>query len=318
MSLQSDEVKSLAYASGFDLCGITSPEVIPEAVESLRQWLNDGNHGEMSWMTSQSERRTDPRAILPSAKSIIMLGLNYFQPNTEKRSSSEGRVSRYARGRDYHKVIAKRQKAFVSAMKERLDSNSVESFVSYVDHGPLLERAYAAKAGLGYIGKNAMLINKSFGSWIFLSAIITTIDLLHDDSNSVNHGRCGECRRCIDACPTGAIIRDGIINSRRCISYLTIERPSTIPNDLASQMGEMLFGCDICQDVCPHNGRASETPHRELLGASGVGEFIDTRTIFALESREQFLALAAGTPLTRPRLEGLKRNASIVQKNNGL
>jgi epoxyqueuosine reductase len=317
MVLLAHDVKSLAYTSGFDLCGITSPDVIPEAADSLKKWIANGNQGEMSWMASQVERRTDPRAVLSNSKSIIMLGLNYYQPNGERQSPHDGRVSRYARGRDYHKVIAGRQKLFIAKMQERLGSESAHTFVSYVDHGPLLERAYAAKAGLGYIGKNAMLINKSFGSWTFLSAIITTLDLAVDDPDAVNHGRCGECNRCVTACPTGAIVKDGVIDSRLCISYLTIERPTTIPNSLASKMGEMIFGCDVCQDVCPHNGRSTETAHSELLGSSGVGEFIDTRKILALESREQFLKITAGTPLTRPRLEGLQRNADIVRKNRG-
>lgn len=317
MNLLANDVKSLAYGSGFDLCGITSSDVIPEAIDSLKNWLADGNHGEMSWMASHIERRTDPRAVLPNAKSVIVLGLNYYQPNSERPSPHDGRVSRYARGRDYHKVIAKRQKAFIDKVQERLGSQSTHTFVSYVDHGPLLERAYAAKAGLGYIGKNSMLINKSFGSWIFLSAILTSLELLPDNPDAVNHGRCGECNRCVTACPTGAIVKDGVIDSRLCISYLTIERPTTISDRLADKMGEMIFGCDICQEVCPHNGRSTETAHRELLGSSGVGEFIDTRKILALESREQFLALTAGTPLTRPRLEGLQRNAMIVQKNSG-
>jgi len=317
MNLVANEVKTLAYASGFDLCGIALPDVIPEAANSLNSWLADGNHGEMSWMDSQFERRTDPLAILPNAKSVIMLGLNYYQPNSERQSAHDGRVSRYARGRDYHKVTAKRQKEFINKMQEQLGADSIHTFVSYVDHGPLLERAYAVKAGLGYIGKNAMLINKSFGSWIFLSAILTSLELMPGDPDGVNHGRCGECDRCVTACPTGAIVRDGVIDSRLCISYLTIERPTSIPEELADKMGEMIFGCDICQEVCPHNGRAPETTHSELLGSSGVGEFIDTRKILALESRAQFLALTAGTPLTRPRLEGLQRNALIVQKNMG-
>jgi epoxyqueuosine reductase len=316
MNLRADNVKALAYSSGFDLCGITSPDIIPQAAETLKNWLADGHHGEMSWLGSQTERRTDPRAILPNAKSVIMLGLNYYQPNSERPSPDDGRVSRYARGRDYHKVIAKRQKVFIAAMQERLGSDNGHTFVSYVDYGPLLERAYAVKAGLGYIGKNAMLINKSFGSWIFLSAIITTVELDHDDPDSINHGRCGECNRCVTACPTGAIIRDGVIDSRLCISYLTIERPTAIPDTLASKIGEMIFGCDICQEVCPHNGRSIDTAHRDLLGSAGVGEFIDTRKVLALESREQFLKLTAGTPLTRPHLEGLQRNAAIVQKNS--
>jgi epoxyqueuosine reductase len=319
MAISPDDIKSLAYDSGFDLCGITTPEVIPDAISSLRLWLDNGLHGEMDWMDASFARRANPRVVMPEAKSIIMLGLNYYQPNNTRPSSDHGRISRYARGRDYHKIIASLQKQFIERVQSsKIEDSVTHSFLSYVDHGPILERPYGAKAGLGYIGKNAMLINKRFGSWFFLSAIVTTLDLTPDVPDAVNHGRCGECRRCIEACPTGAIVADGIIDSRLCISYLTIERPSSIDESVATRMGDMMFGCDICQEVCPHNGRAVQTTHSELLGKAGVGEFINAKEILAMESREHFLAKTAGTPLTRPRLEGLKRNAAIVLANNHL
>lgn len=320
MSITSDQVKAAAYAAGFDLCGITSPNPIPESISRFEHWLGQGMHGEMDWLARSSVRRSYPRRLMGDAKSVIMLGLNYFQPNAAEVPPDSGRVSRYARGRDYHKVIEKKTRAFVARLKRDIAGLSVAASENlevkwWVDYGPMLERAYAAKAGLGYLGKNAMLINRQYGSWIFLSEVITNLELEFDDPSAVNHGRCGKCRRCIEACPTGAIVDDGIVDARKCISYLTIERPTDIPTDLASRMGAMIFGCDICQEVCPHNGRAVATTQEEFDYRRGVGEFLHLPTILKLQTREEFLKLTAGTPLTRPGLENLQRNARIVQNN---
>ena len=314
--LTSDNIKRLAFESGFDLCGITAPDVIPEAKQRFEQWLDSGFHGELEYMARNTDRRADPRLTLSTAKSVIMLGLNYYQPNLEESiPKGYGRVSRYARGRDYHKIIEKKTRSLIRRIRMKFEATSSREFRWFVDYGPMLERAYAEKAGLGYIGKNGMLISRQFGSWLFLSEIITDLELIPDDPQAVNHGRCGKCTRCIDVCPTGAIVADRVVDARRCISYLTIERPTEIPGELAERIGSFIFGCDICQEVCPHNGRAVPTRHKELLGGKGVGEFLDANKILQLETREQFLGLTAGTPLTRPQLDNLKRNARIVLKN---
>lgn len=318
--MNSAELKQIAFAAGFDLCGITTLDPIPEARKRFGDWIEAGFHGEMRWLAEKAERRADPRQLMDGAKSIIMLGVNYFQPNSDETPLGFGRVSRYARGRDYHKVIEKKTRGFVDRLRVVIAEDSHRAAAEFavkwwVDYGPMLERAYAAKAGLGYIGKNAMLINRQYGSWVFLSEVITNLELESDDPRAVNHGRCGTCRRCIDACPTGAIVEDGVVDARRCISYLTIERPSQVPEELSEKMGDLIFGCDICQEVCPHNGRAVLTSHKEFKEPFGVGEFVDAPNIMRLQTREVFLKLTAGTPLTRPRLDGLKRNAAIVLKN---
>jgi epoxyqueuosine reductase len=356
----SNDIKQLAARAGFDLCGITSADIIPEAKERFFAWLKAGYHAEMGWLAENADRRTDPGRLGIEAKSVIMLGLNYFRPNTETptlgqvlirptadcdltHSSSTktggrshpakagqdlpqqegevlserrfGRVSKYARGRDYHKVAEAGIRRLLKLIRTRYPETEKASFKYWVDYGPFLERAYGARAGLGFLGKNGMLISRRFGSWFFLAEIVTDLELEPDDPNAVNHGRCGKCRLCIEACPTGAIVADGVVDSARCISYLTVERPPEIAKGLAEKMGDLVFGCDICQDVCPHNGRAVETTHDDFAYDRGVGEWLDLDRVLAMTTREEFLDLTAGTSLTRPKLEGLQRSARIVKGN---
>ncbi|MDF1545944.1 MAG: tRNA epoxyqueuosine(34) reductase QueG, partial [bacterium] len=315
IAMNSERIKQIAFDAGFDLCGITSPDRIEEAASRFSGWLSEGHNGEMDWLGKNQARRVDPSQLMPNVKSIIMLGLNYYQADTKEVPEGHGRISRYARGRDYHKIIKKMTERLIYKLDEEIAvrqgrvADLSRRYKWWVDYGPFLERSYGAMAGLGFIGKNSMLINRKFGSWFFLSEIVTTLELEPDDPTAVNHGRCGKCTRCIDACPTGAIVSDGVVDSRRCISYLTIERPSHISTEFSRNMGARAFGCDICQEVCPHNGRAVETSHRELLPDRGVGEFLDARLVLKMQTREEFLKLTAGTPLTRPRLENLQRNA---------
>jgi epoxyqueuosine reductase len=314
--MDSSTVKKLAFEAGFDLCGIASAAPLADEAERLESWLDEGHHGEMSYLADRPERRGNPNLLLKYARSVIVLGLNYFQPDTEDTPAGHGRVSRYARGRDYHKVIERRMRELIQLLEQTVDIDTTAEFKWFVDFGPVLERAFARKAGLGYIGRNSMLINRAYGSWIFFAEIITNLELQPDDAKTVKHGTCGTCTRCIEACPTGAIVADRVIDARKCISYLTIERPSEIPQDLADKMGDRIFGCDICQEVCPHNERRSKlTQHKELLAESGVGEILNAQAVLSLQSREEFLRLTAGTPLTRPKLEGLQRSAKIVLEN---
>lgn len=313
--ITSTDIKQLVQRAGFDLCGVTIPAVIPEAQRTFRAWLEKGYHARMGWLARNIGRRTDPNQLGVTANSIIMLGLNYFQQNAKVVPEGFGRVSRYARGRDYHKVIEGKVRGLLKLLKTRFPDTSKAHFKWWVDYGPFLERAYAARAGLGCLGKNGMLINRQFGSWVFLAEIVTDLVLEPDEPETAIHDRCGKCRLCIEACPTGAIVGDGVVDAGRCLTYLTVEHPGEITPELASKMGNLVFGCDICQEVCPLNDCAQITECRELLAARGVGEFLDLTQVLSLQSREEFLELTAGTALTRPGLAGIMANAGVVARN---
>ncbi|MFH1688427.1 MAG: tRNA epoxyqueuosine(34) reductase QueG [bacterium] len=320
MAITSDLVKRLATSVGFDLCGIARAEFVKVADDNLREWLHRGFQADMDWMTRNADRRVDASKLFDGAKSVIVLGLNYYQENSPQIPPGQGRISRYARGRDYHKIIGKMMKQLSIGIESVVDQEAKRQdrpiLKQWVDYGPLLERPYAVKAGLGYIGRNSSLINKRFGSWTLLGEIVTSLDLEPDSSWPGEHGRCGTCRRCIDACPTGAIVEGGrTIDARKCLSYLTIEHRGEIPTEAARAMARGLFGCDICQEVCPHNLERQQVTSRVLLqNWAGVGEFVDCQQVLNVDDAS-FLKLAAGTVLMRAKRHGLQRNARIVLAN---
>jgi epoxyqueuosine reductase len=320
MALTSELIKSYAADCGFDLCGITTPETPERDVSRYRKWLERGLSADMQYMADKIEWRCNPSLTLTGVKSIIMLGLNYYQPNSDQPEPGSGQVARYARGRDYHKIFETKIRELLRLINEKNPELDIhKEFKYFVDYGPFLERAYAEKAGLGYIGKNSMLITEEYGSWVMLAEILTTVELSPDKPNQERHGHCGNCQRCIIHCPTGAIIAPGVVDANKCISYLTIEKRNEIEPALRAKIGNRIFGCDVCQEVCPHNHplqRSTPTANKEFLPESGVGEFVNLKQALALESQEQFLNLTAGTALTRPKLEGLKRNAQVCLGNS--
>lgn len=306
----------MARKVGFDLCGIAAAVKIEPSQQRFFAWLDQGMHGEMSYLSRNPKRRTDPSLVLPGARSVIMLGLNYYQPRPGPLPNGHGQIARYAVGQDYHAVIEKLLHQLIGQLPDVHDGDKAgANYRAYVDYGPLLERSYGEQAGLGYIGRNSMLINRLFGSYFFLAGIITTLQLEPDNPAIENHGRCGECNRCVEACPTQAILPDGVIDARRCISYLTIERPEEISAPLATRMGDWLFGCDICQEVCPHNQRAQPTTHRPLLSDSGMGHFLPLDALSAWGPDSEEVVALRNTPLARPGLVNLQRSAQIVRRN---
>lgn len=304
--LTTADVKAEAKAAGFDLCGVAPVASFPE-LGFLGEWLSRGYAGEMHYMQRTADRRADVRAIMPSARSVISLGVVY---NTDRPYSNQqsdpthAAIARYAWGDDYHVVIGQR----LGRLVDRLRTLSDEEFDAraYVDTGPVQERVYAQYAGLGWIGKNTCLINEPLGSWFFLGEIITSLDL---EPGLPPPDRCGSCTRCIEACPTDAIVPDGDgwrLDARLCISYLTIELRGPIPEDLRAGIGDHVFGCDICQDVCPWNSKAPVTEDPDFAGTA-----IPLAELAQL-SPEAFRERFKDSAIARATYSGLMRNVGVA------
>jgi epoxyqueuosine reductase len=320
MSSLSDTLKQQAHTLGFELVGI-APAAPADDFQHLQRWLARGFGGEMDYMSRHAQARKHPESILSAVRSVVMVGLSYrgarvrvSAPRQEGHAPtpprSPGRVARYAQGADYHDVLRaklKRLLAWVQGQSPGTRGRAV------VDTAPLLERDFARRAGLGWIGKNTMLLNKKQGSYFFLGALLLDIDLPADLAHQASH--CGTCTACLDACPTQAFAGPGQLDARRCISYLTIELRASIPDELRPRMGDWLFGCDVCQEVCPWNRKAPSGTEPRLQHRAEL-EGIDPAELLSL-SEEQFHERFHGTALTRPRRGGLLRNAAIVLGNTG-
>jgi epoxyqueuosine reductase len=306
-----DEVEACARASGFDLCGVAPVGAFPE-LKFLGEWIERGNHGDMHYMARTAERRADVRAVLPSARSVIMLGTVYNTPrpySTARADPAVGRIARYAWGDDYHGVIETRMQALL----ERLEAiHGPFGHRAYVDHGPVQERVYAKYAGLGWIGKNTCLINRDQGSWIFLSAIICDLGL-EPGVPALDH--CGRCTLCIDACPTGAITAPYELDARRCLSYITIENKVGIDPAYRDALGAHAYGCDICQDVCPWNRKAAVSADHPWQPRAGL----DAPRLLDLWQRsdDELRALLKGSPIKRAGVRRLRRNLAVALGNSG-
>ena len=307
--LSARTIKERARILGFDLCGIAATERYPE-LGFLEEWLDRGYAADMAWLPRSAEKRADVRNVLPGARSVIVTGTLY---NTRRPYSSElppetARISRYAWGDDYHDVLKRR----LDALLEWMRSVSPEPFEAraYVDTGPVQERVYAQYAGLGWIGKNTCLINPEIGSWLFLAEIVCTLGLEPDVQGLE---QCGSCTRCLEACPTGALVEPGVLDSNRCISYLTIEARGPLPVEHLEAIGTHVYGCDVCQEVCPYNrpAPASQDPHWQPRAGLDLPRLAD----LAARSDDELLVLLRRSPMKRPKIEGLRRNLTIALAN---
>jgi epoxyqueuosine reductase len=307
-------LKERAASLGFDLCGIAAA-VRPEGFDWLRRWLERGFAGEMDYLPRRQAAYEHPSGVLPAVRSVVMLAMNYGKSGAGREASDEqshGKVASYARGqRDYHDVLRERMKFLADWLHEQRPGCRTRGVV---DSAPLLERDFAKLAGLGWFGKNTMLINKRLGSFFFLAALLTDVELKPDDPHNSSH--CGTCTRCLDACPTDAFVEPYVLDARKCISYLTIElRDQPVPEDLRPQMGNWVFGCDVCQDVCPWNRKTPATVDSEFTPREEL-QPLKLDWLLSLDDA-QFHAHFAGTPMERTGRASLLRNAAIALGNVG-
>jgi epoxyqueuosine reductase len=295
-------IKQEAKRLGFEYCGFSKAEFLEEEAPRFDKWLHQNMQGQMDYMANYHDMRLDPRLLVPGAKSVISLMLNYFPE--EKQNESAPKISKYAYGKDYHYVIKDKLKELLANIREHVGEINGRAFV---DSAPVLERAWAAKSGLGWIGKNAQLIRPGSGSFFFLAELIIDIELEYDGPIK---DYCGSCTRCIDACPTQAIVGPNVVDGSKCISYFTIELEEAIPIEMKGKMDDWMFGCDVCQDVCPWN-RFSH-PHTEQKLKANPALLEMSKKDWEEITEEVFKKTFAGSPLKRAGYEGIKRNLAFV------
>jgi epoxyqueuosine reductase len=315
MDPRREELRRRLAALGFD--DVRFAAATPLAGEGLRDWLGAGMQGDMQWMERTAEKRLQPGHVLAGTRSVIMLGVNYWPGNLP---AGEATWARYALHEDYHDTIKPALAAAGRALEEIYGATGGD-YRYYVDTGPVLERSWAARAGLGFVGKNAMLISRRHGNWLFLASILTRVELAPDEpirkktSDATIGLLCGKCTRCLDACPTGAFPRPGVVDARRCISYQTIENKGVIPRELRPGIGARIYGCDVCLEVCPWN-RFAQAGRRMLLTARHELVQLTLPELLAL-TPERFAEVFRRTAIKRVKLAGLLRNACIVAGNSG-
>ena len=287
-------------------CGIAKADFLEEEAPRLEAWLKQGMQGEMQYMENHFDKRLDPRLLVDGAKSVISLGLNYYTEQQQVDPNSP-RISKYSYGTDYHLVIKEKLKQLLQVINDKIGAVSGRAFV---DSAPVLDKAWAKKAGLGWVGKNTNLINTKTGSFFFLAELIIDLDLEYDIPATADH--CGTCTRCIDACPTEAIVAPYIVDGSRCISYLTIELKNEIPQEFAGKMDNWMFGCDICQDVCPWN--RFSVLHQEPA-FKPTGDLLDmSKRDWEDITEETFQKVFKNSPIKRTKFTGLKRNIEFLRK----
>lgn len=298
-------IKQTATQCGFDYCGIAKAVPLDEDARRLEAWLNKGMNGSMHYMANYFDLRVNPQKLVPGARSVITMLLNYFPADTPKPDTPK--LSRYAWGNDYHEVIRAKLNFFLQEMKQRIGEVNGRGFV---DSAPVLERTWAQRSGLGWVGKNGNLINKQSGSFFFIATLIVDLELEYDDPVAKDY--CGTCRKCIDACPTDAIQENRVINGSQCISYFTIElKDMLIPDEMKGKFNNWMFGCDICQEVCPWN-RFSTAAHEPAF--EPIPEILNfTTQDWEDLTEESFKKIFKNSPLKRSKFSGIKRNLKFIR-----
>ena len=298
-------VKQTATLLGFDFCGIATAGFLDDDARRLETWLNKGMHGNMQYMEKHFDMRTNPSKLVPGAKSVITLLLNYFPESFQNTDSPK--VAKYAYGNDYHEVIREKLNHFLFLLRQQIGEINGRGFV---DSAPVLERSWAQKSGLGWIGKNGNLINKKQGSFFFIASLITDLALNADDAGIKDY--CGTCTRCIDECPTDAILPDKIVDGSKCISYFTIElKDALIPEKMKGTFDNWLFGCDVCQDVCPWNSFSKKNHEKKFIATTEILHF--TKKDWEELTEEKFKIIFKNSPLKRSKYSGIKRNLQFLQ-----
>lgn len=303
-------LKAKALSLGFHKVAIAEAAPLARDRAALAAWLSGNRHATMAWMARDPDKRSDPERLLPGCKSVVALAINYGPEDGGDAPERTGRVARYARGRDYHKTLGRKLKDLAAW----LTAESGLPSRTFVDTGPVLERAWAERAGLGWIGKNANLLTRDLGSWILLGEVLTAAELTSDAGPHQDF--CGTCTACLDACPTHAIEAPGVVDSNACISYWTIEHRGPIPEPRRPGIGDWIFGCDVCQEVCPWNVSFAKPARDDPFSRRPDLDGLDPAEILGL-SESAFRARFSGTSLMRARWDGMRRNACIVLGNRG-
>lgn len=302
--LYTQQIKQFARSLGFDYCGIAQALPLNEDAKRLESWLNRGMHGSMTYMEKHFDLRIDPTKLVPGAKSVITLLLNYYPEN--KQAPDSFKVARYAYGKDYHEVIKNKLQAFISLIRENIGEVSGRGFV---DSAPVLERSWAQKSGLGWVGKNGNLINRNIGSYFFIATLINDLELVYDPPHAKDY--CGSCTKCIDSCPTEAILPNKTIDGSKCISYFTIElKEMLIDSTMKGKFDNWIFGCDTCQEVCPWNRFASPTDEIQFQPVPAILNF--SKSQWEELTEEGFKSIFKNSPLKRSKFEGIKRNIKFL------
>lgn len=302
-----DLIKNRAYELGFDNCGIARAEFLENEAPRLESWLKKGMHGQMSYMENHFDMRLDPRLLVEGAKSVISLTYNYY-PEKKQRADSY-KIAKYAYGTDYHFVVKDKLRELLNFIQEEIGEVNGRAFV---DSAPVLEHAWANKAGIGWVGKNSLTLSKQKGSFFFLSELILDLDLDYDEPIQTDH--CGTCTKCLDACPTEAILPDRTVDGSKCISYFTIELKQEIPEEMSGKFNDWIFGCDICQDVCPWN--RFSLPHKEEKFLPKEELLNYSKSDWQEITEEVFKKIFQKSPVKRTKFEGFKRNIRFISGKN--